>query len=793
MFEFQNEVNEKKFKDAKDIDPVLYESNHNNQDFYVLVDSPLPSAVLNKLKKFISLACKGKDYTIISALPFVPKEKDLKKKIFDLYGMNGTKLSNYIKPNSKVLTIGRALYGITKGDDLSIEGFYDTITWETSFYSPEIKSHIFPCPYLFSWLDKDTFERFFTFKQLEFIVTDVFRVKRVQKPDLIYLDTQEKCNQLLNNRIAYTDITSFDLETKRLNPWSNDGKIICLTLCFIDEPHKSYFLPYNLIDTHLLNAFFSNKKLIGNNIKYDIKWLVVKGNIDRNNLSVYWDNMKSSHAINELQFNSLKSDAWLYTPYGGYDFPLEEYKSKFPACGEDYSLIPTEILFPYATMDACVSMLCYMQHQEEIDKLDKLCPLTNGWSIRRSLVDVAFPAIDTFTDIELEGMSYDWNKLTVLSGELQQEIVKRKKELYQVLNMPDSVNIDSGDQLGKFLESKGWENPGRSKKGLYLTNDSAMVYWKRKGHKEVDLLREYTEYNTVMKTFVGVEKNEKGVPTGFYQYRAVDNKIHGSYRTMMADTWRGKSYDPNLQNIIKMSTTYLGNRPFTDKELEEYRKESKKIKVERDGKLISIDSKNIQNSDKNPIPLHIRVRECFTVPSGDYVLSENDGKGLQLRVATSYSHDPVMTDIFLNRGGDMHSITGREIFAPNVSIDYFIAHKNEQPYKTYRKKAKSCFYKNTQILTNKGFIPIEKLCNTDYGIFKWKDNTIKTIGRDNKEKEIYTSYRALSTETIKFTLENNDIIEVTPNHIMIVIRNDKEIRIEASQVLQTDEIVNFQV
>jgi len=689
LFEFQSDVSEKKFKNSVDVDPVLYISKKGDVDIYIVVDNPIPNLFLNKIKNYVSHIDKNLSFQIISALPFKPKEKDLKKSIFELYAKNGTDLKKYIKPYSKIITIGRGLYDVLYGNDLSIEGFYDTLQWNTSFYDPKTQSQVFPCSSYFSWLDKDTFESFFTCKQIKFARDYKVPKIRIRKPNLVYLDTKEKCSELLNNRILYKGVVSWDLETKRLSPWAVDGKIICLTLCFEDDPYTGYFLPWQLIDTELLNSFFFGKKLIGNNSKFDIKWLVVNGTIKRDNIHIFWDNMKSSHAINELQFNSLKSDAWLDTCYGGYDFELENYKMKFPACKEDYSLIPTSILYPYATMDSCVSMMCYLKHQEIIDSMDKQFVLTNGWSIRRALEDVAFPAFETFTDIELHGMCYDWEKLDKLSNELSIKLAEKRKELYKFLNMPEIMNVDSGDQLGKFLESKGWENPGRSKKGLYLTNDASMKYWKKKGHKEVDFIQEYTEYSTVMKTFVGVKSNSKGEPTGYYQYKASDGKIHGTFRCMMADSWRGKSYDPNLQNIIKSSTVYLGTKEFIVEEFENFRKESKKIKISRNNKVIEIDSLNILDSDTCPIPLHVRVRECFTVPSEDYVLSENDGKGLQLHIAATYSHDPVMEDIFKNRGGDMHSITGNQVFCSDVSLDYFIAHKNEKLYKTYRKKAKS--------------------------------------------------------------------------------------------------------
>lgn len=645
MFEFQSELDEKKLKTSKEVNPILYTSEQTSEVYYV-VDHPLPQPILTKLVKFISSMDKTTPFTILSALPFEPQAKDLERAIVDLYTRYGTDLKKYIPEWSKVITVGRGLYSVTKSDDLSIEGFYDTLQWKTAFFAPELKSYIYPCPNHFLWLEKNTFERYFTLQQMN-LVKEKKPKLRIPKPELVDFTTWDEISDFLKSRLNYTGVTSFDLETKGLDPWSPEGRIICLTLAFDDEQNKAYYLPFKLINLQLLEEFLQNKKLVGNNAKYDIKWLRIKVGIPKKCLNLHWDNMKSSHALNELQYNSLKSDAWLYTPYGGYDLSLTLYQNKYPACKEDYSLIPHNILQPYATMDALVSLDCYRAHQKAIDSLDELCKLDNGWSIRRALEEIAFPAIDTFCDIEINGMCYDWDKLKKLSEELQEEIAQRRKLLQEALQIPESVNLDSGDQLGKFLEEKKWENPGRSEKKLYLTNEAALHYWEKKGHTEVKQLREYTECVTVLKTFVGMENNAKGKPTGYFQYRSSDGKIHGTFRVMMADSWRGKSGNPNLQNIIKNSTVKLGG-----------------------------------------VLLHVRVRECFCVPGEDWVMSENDACGLQLHIAATYSQDPVMVDLFLNKGGDMHSVTARGVFSPNISIEEFISKKGEQPYKTWRRKAK---------------------------------------------------------------------------------------------------------
>lgn len=735
LFSFQsNDINAKKFGTNKEVDPLLF-SNSDNPQIYFLVEHVLSAKTLLDFKMYLKGNFPGLTYSIISSLPFKPTEKDLKKSVTELYGFNCINLSKYIPDWSKVVPIGRALYAITKGDDLCIEGFYDTIQWKTSFYTPEIKSRIFPIPYFASWLGLDTFENFFTLKQIKIAIEYNLQKQRLRKADLIWVDDP---NEFLNKWKNYNGITGWDLETKYLDPWNPESRIICLTVAFECElnEYRSYFIPFKDIDFNLLNEFFSTKKLVGNNLKYDTKWQRVKHGIKRESLNIFWDNMKGSHAINELQYNSLKSDAWIYSIFGGYDLELEKYKIKYPKCKEDYSLIPKEILFPYATMDALVSLICYFAQQKEIDELDKSCPNTTSWTIRKCLEDISMPAINMFTDIEINGMFYDWNKLDNLSKDFAKKLQEKRIEVEKILNVPENINIDSGPQLGKFLQSKGWENPGLSKSGDYLTGEDSMSYWKKKGRKEVDLINEYTSMKSLFKTYIG----DKELNSGYYQYRKSDDKIHGNFSVQMAESHRNKSYDPNLQNLPSH------------------------------GELV------------------VLVRANFSCPE-DYYISENDAAGLQLRIGATMSGDKQMFDIFTKLSGDMHSVTAQSVFKQDISLEEFLKRKKETEIKEIRFTAKACFYEDSLVLTNKGFLYFKDIINLN-GKNLYND-ILKIIGEDGKQKEIFATYKGKHTDTIKFTMENGDILNVTPDHEMIILRNGIKQKIEAKYVINTDELINI--
>jgi DNA polymerase-1 len=83
-------------------------------------------------------------------------------------------------------------------------------------------------------------------------------------------------------------------------------------------------------------------------------------------------------------------------------------------------------------------------------------------------------------------------------------------------------------------------------------------------------------------------------------------------------------------------------------------------------------------------------RKIFKCPE-NYLIGEADFSGFQLRIAAILSGDKVMEDIFINKGADIHALNSVSIFCRNMTIDEFLKVKNEEPYKTFRYKAKNQF------------------------------------------------------------------------------------------------------
>jgi len=669
FFEGQDKnINQKKFKNHTILDdPILVKKG--KPFITILCEVPLTNKQLYGLELELANAGLRDNYQIVSALKLIPTEKDLSKEIVKFYVNNKFNLSEVIPPWTNVISIGRSIYSILESDDLYIDGFKDTLLWNTSFYSPDLKCIIFPVNSFIDWYKKDNFEYFFFKKQVELAQSKKCKPFRTVKLKKHFV---ENPNRWLLDRKDKECLVAWDLETKGLNPWFSEGKILCLTIAF--DSKEGYYLPWNKIDVNILSDFFRNKKHIGTNLKYDQRWVVSRG-VDFDSLvNLEWDTMHASHTINEMQRNGLKSDTWLYTPYGGYDRALDRYKETHPSCKGDYSKIPFDLMFEYATQDPIMSFAAYEKQKKIVELLDKKYPTDNNWSLMQYLREIRFPACVMYADIEIKGMMINREELDKSSIEIRKELKETEDKVYEFFNTNrEDLNIHSNDALGKFIEKNtDWRIDERNKKGLPLVGSPQLKRWAKQGHDGAQIILEMKEKNTLYKNFIGADPNElrheemvqntddlfsgilddsidsilteesvEGNGNGYYQYIGNDDKIHGSFIVMMADSHRNKSRNPNLQNQPSH-----GDKAFT-------------------------------------------IRKNISCPKGSKFLSA-DYSGLQLRIAAILSGDPEMRKVFTELGGDMHSMTAQSVIMNNsISLEEFIERKKEEEISEARFRAKS--------------------------------------------------------------------------------------------------------
>lgn len=632
--------------------------NSKNSDVLFITERPLSNTLELFFQKKINNLFT---YDVVNGLDcFIKKEFDYPSPVHPIFESCGNLKNIDLSKYKAIICEGRSVYSLTKSSDLKYYHDFTEIVFNQTYFLYNTQNNnklirVYPVPYRDEFINdsgsgfKAVWEKnYFDFQLLkiqEYLSSyqDTF----LKSYDLIYLNDP---NEFLQENLSYDGYVAWDIEVASNNriislQMFDDFKVTCITMSF--DGVKGYYLPFDKIDKSLLTQFFSNKKGILANGKYDTKCLHNSGILD---LVIADDVILMNKVLNtERMSNSIKSLAWLIG-MGGYDHSLDSYVSKYKI--SNYGDIPEKLIFPYATIDAIVT---YRLWEYAIEK-GKLQP--EPFNAYREYI---LPALEVFKQAEIEGLTIDIEYLNKFNSELLKEIEEVSEKIYAYIGRRFIIN--SLDELGDALKEKGLPPIELNKKNKYKTGESEILQWKKLGYVEIaDLLSKFRELSTLRTTFVGntgkkeqivndslssffqssdIEKDEdEPVIDGIVKFICKDNKVHPSFGVAMTDSGRASCNNPNFQNQPKQGG---------------YAK---------------------------------RFRKIYYCPK-DWYYGGFDYSGFQLRIAAIYSQDENMLDAFVNRGGDLHSATAQIVFARNMTLDEFIANKGKQPYKKWRFEAKA--------------------------------------------------------------------------------------------------------
>lgn len=174
-----------------------------------------------------------------------------------------------------------------------------------------------------------------------------------------------------------------------------------------------------------------------------------------------------------------------------------------------------------------------------------------------------------------------------------------------------------GLRLRARVYTKGTTNLKEQKDRVPSTSTKQhLPYFKE--HPFVEKLIEYVKNDKLLNTYVGVERDKNGKPTGFYKY-VRNGRIRPSYLLHRTVTGRSASVNPNGQNFPKR------------------------------GKFAK------------------KYREIFVAPPG-FVLLQVDYSQMELRVAAMMANDPYMIKLY-REGADIHAATAATVMG--ISLDAF--------------------------------------------------------------------------------------------------------------------------
>ncbi|MDR0683219.1 MAG: hypothetical protein LBG15_15465 [Dysgonamonadaceae bacterium] len=584
FFEFEpQQVKKAKVKKSLD-NPVLYLDENPNLN--VLVAEYFSERQLKHISALFHQS--GALINLVYCFPFIADEKKQVSGLARYFCENiRSDLNEWLKPDVPVIAVGRAIYATTFDTDIQVQGFYDSVFNNTFFYSPFVNNRVYPVDTIFKICGfgqpdqktgepvyyYDRWETYFAKKQIERAVKagncSITRKKSIQ---YVIVDNP---NDWLKRHTRYVPESELwaavDSETGGFDKLSDP--IGDITVSF--DGWTAYYLPWKSVNPWIFHGFLKSHKITGANLKFDFLFFMFHG-VDTD-IQIAWDTMIAGHFLNEMRSNSLKTHAFIYTDYGGYDLDLEKYKWKYPGL-QSYLQIPDSIRIPYACMDAAID---YQVWQAQVRDMKKEPDL---WDYYHKYV---LPMLKVTTKMEYKGFDIDWDKVTEVGGYIQENIRKALAEVRKAFKKPD-LNPSKKQELGKYIESLGWPCINRNKSGGYKVSKKEFAEWEKQGHDEVKTLNEYSKWVIVWNTFIGADSNydeddagydEEGLEiepddenfeedfftsksekiihhdaTGLWQYKAIDNKVHTTFHAFMTKSHRHR--------CVAKGTKILANRGY---------------------------------------------------------------------------------------------------------------------------------------------------------------------------------------------------------------------------------------
>jgi DNA polymerase I-like protein with 3'-5' exonuclease and polymerase domains len=630
-------------------------------------------------------------------------------------------LTEWLISDVPIITVGRAIYATTYDVDIQIQGFYDSVFNNTYFYSPFVNNRIYPIDTIFRicafgqadqktgeiidyW---DRWEKHFAEKQIERAVK-VGNCALPRKKSIKYLeiDDPNKWLQEHTDNIPENELwVAVDTETGGFNKLSD----IIGDVTFSFDGWTAYHLDWrNKVNPKLMTEFLQKHKCIYANGKYDVLFFMFHG---CDLLTVSWDTMIAGHLLNEMRSNSLKTHAFHYTNYGGYDLELEKFKWKYLGL-RNYLQIPDLIRIPYACYDSAVTYQVWQAQVKAMKNEPELWDYYHKYCL---------PLLKVFIKAEYKGFCIDWNKVNEVGKMIKGKMKESLEDVRKVFKNPE-LNPNKKQELGKFIESLGWPCINRTKSGGFKVSKKEFAEWEKMGHSEVKTLLEYSKWTIIWNTFIGADSNygEDGADdldidpefdvddsealdgddffsgverkysyhdaTGLWQYKGVDNRVHTTFYAFMTKSHRHRSSNPNLQNLPKRNkeVSSIVRQCYIPPDIVPC-EITEAIQIWVFDRLNGLSLHGLDDLVEIGIEKRIKVpaRELVNydfkeygyraefyrkAEPDEYVITETDGKNLQAMIAASMSHDKNLCNVFLS-GGDFHDNNTYHILAKYKLFD----------------------------------------------------------------------------------------------------------------------------
>ncbi len=387
---------------------------------------------------------------------------------------------------------------------------------------------------------------------------------------------------------------SFCFDTETTGTDANTCELVGLSFSF--KMGEGFYIPVaaNQAEATKTVALFKTVlenpaiEKVGQNLKYDIMVLKnyginVSGKLFDTMLAHYVIDPDTRHGMDVLAENYLG-----YTPVS-----IAELIGKKGKGQGNMRDVEIDIVKEYAVEDADITL----QLKQVFE------PLLKAADGEKLVHEIENPLVYVLADMEREGVRINIDQLNLYSKELEIEIVRLEKTVYEKAGV--KFNLASPKQLGEVLfdKLKLDDKAKKTKTGQYQTGEDVLQLLANKSDIVKDII-DFRQLQKLKSTYVDA------LPLMINQHTG---RVHTSYNQAVAATGRLSSNNPNLQNIP--------------------------IRTERGRE----------------------VRKAFIPRDENHVLLSADYSQIELRIIAEISKEENMLDAFINKL-DIHIATAAKVY-----------------------------------------------------------------------------------------------------------------------------------
>lgn len=796
----------------------------------LFVDSnPIDKEILIFLERMLQKA-GIQSYVITSALLRKPTEKELKSKKTDFYINNDSGwFDEVIKPAREkgmiadvVIPFGPALYQITKtGTDFTVEDLiypvFENYVYIGHGWIGDYDCFLFPqfpvydifCPGSRNKVELQGWKMNFMITVLRKIAAHQYKLPDdMTTPNLVEIGADYDSNpskavkdveDFLNSHFN-SDICAFDLETSGFDPWR--CKIRCITLAF--DAATGYYIEWKIFADNpqlvnlLSNMMLSCKHRVTVNGKFDIKFLWVNGLSTE--VKVTEDAMTLCHCLCSGRKKGLKTQAFFWTPHGGYDHKLDLYRDGLKKKGikdPSYYDIPKDTLFVYATMDAVITVRVWLAGLKRMHQFDQDYPTekpiehTGGHAYTcyewYQFVMKIYPII---CEMEYSGLCVDEHVVELHREIFRKKVQDARNQLSEILNVPADFDFGSTTKLGRLLEERGWPCHGIAKNGGYETSSPCFREWIREGVKGVQELINFRKANVCLNTYLGtqstvvnqktgvVKKEWSGWPQFIVHHPDGSSRIHCDFGVCATETFRMISKEPNLQNVPTHSTEgSITKMCFTTPP-------APLVTV------IAKDHPNLKSFDVTQLGVINTARgyvAALALTKDDRIVDIGDETVLEYDEWSAKGIDPIGVETMWKAAVPEKESNRFALIAYeniDISIDYFNAEAGRLCYLLMTQDAASL---EARVATADTALNDDGIDETLYSVY----DPVNGIGDLHSQTAFNTFCKSIDMQINEITDDSGKTWLCIDMQKMRVKRNGEEIAVPGDQIQETDEILGY--